>query len=413
MKILHVNTYSSGGAFNGAYRLHLALQKHGIESKMIVKDLPDNHNYIEVYKFNTPFRKKNNFNRIMTRLGFPVTSEQRIWKYTHNRKGKFERISFPFSDYDITISKEYDEADIINLHWVGDFLDYKSFFKKNKKAVVWTLRDSYPFQGIFHLQNDLERNDDYWKRLNNEMIRYKKKCLVQMKSSIVIVGISNFIKERSKSSILFKSFEHHVIYNCIGPDEFKKIDKDVARKLLNIDEKLMVFCFVADSINRFNKGFAELKVAIEMLLSKNVLFLSVGEGCAANFKISVKHRHFGKLTNNDLNLVYAASNAFIFPTKEEALGNVMLEAMASGTPVIGTPIGGLPEVIKSGFNGLLSKDTSSESLKDAMELFLATNQNYHADKITDFIKENFNENKISSQYKRLYKNMMSLNNEKN
>lgn len=378
---------------------------------MLVKDLPDNHNYTNVFKFNTPFRKKNIFNRIMTRLGFPITSDQRIWKYTHNRNGKFERISFPFSDYDITISKEYDEADIINLHWVGNFIDYKSFFKKNKKIVVWTLRDSYPFQGIFHLQNDLERNGEYWKRLNNEMIRYKTKCLAQIKSPIEIVGISNFIKEKSKTSELLRRFEHHVIYNCIDHNEFKRIDKSIARELLNIDKKLIVFCFVADSINRFNKGFSELKVAIEMLLCRNILFLSVGEGTAANFKISVKHRHLGKLNSNDLNLVYAASNAFIFPTKEEALGNVMLEAMACGTPVIGTPIGGIPEVIRTGFNGLLSKNTSSEGLKNAMENFITTRESYHADEITNFISKNFNENKISSEYVQLYENLIKSNNQ--
>lgn len=405
MKVLHVNTYSSGGAFNGMYRLHLALLKQGIKSKVLVKYLPDIHDYTEVYCFNKPFRKKNLFNQVLSKIGFPVTSTQQIWKYTRNKNGQFETISFPFSDWDITESNEYKEADIINLHWVGDYLDFRTFFKKNKKNVVWTLRDSYPFQGIFHLQNDLERNNDYWKKLNNQMILYKKMFLRKNKSSIAFVGISNYIKEKSKASILFNNYEHHTIYNCIDTNLFNKIDKSLARSELNIDEKLIVFCFAADTINRFNKGFKELKTAIEMLPYKNVLFLSVGEGVPSKFKLSVNHRHLGKLANKDLSLVYAASDAFIFPTKEESLGNVMLEAMACGTPVIGTPVGGLPEVIKENFNGVISKDTSSLALKDAIEFFLSIRNDFNSDAIRDFVIKNFNEDKISSEYILLYKNL--------
>jgi glycosyltransferase involved in cell wall biosynthesis len=57
--------------------------------------------------------------------------------------------------------------------------------------------------------------------------------------------------------------------------------------------------------------------------------------------------HFlGYIPEKDLPLFYQASDFFVLPTKElEGFGLVNLEAMASGTPVLGTPVGGIPEVI--------------------------------------------------------------------
>lgn len=82
MKILHVSTSAHGGAFNGAYRLHLALLKQGIQSKMIVKrcnDITKEHK--EVYCYNKEERKTTLLSRIITRFGFPITAEQKNGSY--------------------------------------------------------------------------------------------------------------------------------------------------------------------------------------------------------------------------------------------------------------------------------------------------------------------------------------------
>jgi glycosyltransferase involved in cell wall biosynthesis len=50
---------------------------------------------------------------------------------------------------------------------------------------------------------------------------------------------------------------------------------------------------------------------------------------------------------------YAAMNLFVFPSREEALGSAILEAMSSGLPVIGSANGGIPEVVQPDVNGAL------------------------------------------------------------
>ncbi len=402
MKILHINTHSVGGAFNGAYRLHKALIKQGVQSKMLVRELHVGQILEHVYLYNLKFKTENVINRIQTKIGYPHTFSQKKWNYTNRLIGEFEIISFPFSDYDITLSQEYKEADIIHLHWIGDYLDYKTFFGKNSKPVIWTLRDSFPFLGIFHLVNDLNRNNYQWKMLDQEMIEFKKKYLEQSKFKIEIVGLSKDIKNKSQSSLLFNHLPHHVIHNCIDPKEFERVDKKKARALLNIDNDKIVFCFVASSINRFNKGLKELKEAISLLPVENIEFISVGEGGFNSLHYSIRYRHLGKLNNSDLEIIYSASDAFIFPTMEEALGNVMLESMSCGTPVVGTPIGGLIDVIINGFNGILSKDTSVSGIRDAILAFIERRNEFNSDAIQLFIKTNFSEEKIAQNYINVY-----------
>jgi hypothetical protein len=49
------------------------------------------------------------------------------------------------------------EADIINLHWVANFIDFQSFFRYNDKPIVWTLHDANPFTGGCHYFGKLHR----------------------------------------------------------------------------------------------------------------------------------------------------------------------------------------------------------------------------------------------------------------
>lgn len=406
MKVLHINTLSHGGAFTGTYRLHQALIKSGVSSKIIVRDVPLVNNLEEVYVYHK-FRHKPTFiNRLLSNIGLPVTLEQKKWLFMKGRKGDFEIVSFPFSDFDITRSKEYCEADIIHLHWIAEFIDYPTFLKNNRKPVVWTLRDSFPILGIFHLQNDYEKNSDEWKALDNKMSALKKKLIQRSAFPLIVVGLSNWITEKSLSGEMFKAYSHEVIPNCIDIENFKRIDKTLARKILNVDNNKIVLCFGTESERNVNKGYAELLQALDSIENKDLELVSFGGSISLSCHYSLRHRYLGKLNNEQLSVVFSASDAFIFPTREEALGNVMLEAMACGTPVIGTPVGGLLDVIKPGFNGLLSKDLSSEGLRESILEFVRIRNSFDREAIRNYIAENFSEELISRKYIDIYSSLL-------
>ncbi|MEQ8382704.1 MAG: glycosyltransferase family 1 protein [Coleofasciculus sp. A1-SPW-01] len=64
--------------------------------------------------------------------------------------------------------------------------------------------------------------------------------------------------------------------------------------------------------------------------------------------------HFvGYLTGEALGSAFASSDAFIFPSRTETLGLVLLEAMAAGCPVVAARSGGIPDIVTDGVNGYL------------------------------------------------------------
>ena len=64
--------------------------------------------------------------------------------------------------------------------------------------------------------------------------------------------------------------------------------------------------------------------------------------------------HFvGYLAGEALGAAYASADAFIFPSRTETLGLVLLEAMAAGCPVIAANAGGIPDIVTDGVNGFM------------------------------------------------------------
>jgi glycosyltransferase involved in cell wall biosynthesis len=64
--------------------------------------------------------------------------------------------------------------------------------------------------------------------------------------------------------------------------------------------------------------------------------------------------HFvGYMTGQTLASAFASADAFVFPSRTETLGLVLLEAMAAGCPVIAANAGGIPDIVSDGVNGYL------------------------------------------------------------
>jgi glycosyltransferase involved in cell wall biosynthesis len=403
MKILHINTYPWGGAFNGTYRLHRALLSKGVDSKILVNHKPVDTNLEGVYVYDKPEVKANYFNRISTKLGFPSTFIQKKYFYTSQKPSDYEIITFPFSDYDITNSIHYQEADIINLHWIGNFLDYKSFFKKVNKPIVWTLRDLAPLQGVFHYEEDKIKNFTSFGDIDSRFTSLKINAVKNTRSPVYVIGISNWVTNQSRDNKIFKNFPHGTISNCLNIHDYELLSKTEAKRKLNIDSDKITLSFASDDVLNSRKGFDLLYEAITQLpLLDKLEVLTFGGGNAPVFPINVVHRHFGHLKKKDINTVLCATDALIFPTREEALGNIMLEAMACGTPVIGTKVGGLTDVIRPGFNGMFLDSVSSESLYKTILNFIEIRENFSGEAIRDFIKDNYSEEYIADQYIKLY-----------
>lgn len=134
------------------------------------------------------------------------------------------------------------------------------------------------------------------------------------------------------------------------------------------------------------KGFPYLLEACRILKANGRAFrcLIVGEGperralgkMVRNLDLTDVVSLPGSCSQEDLVAIYRRATLFALPCTVLANGdrdgipNVLLEAMAMGLPVVSSPISGIPEVVQSGYNGLLPAERDSTALASALELLL-------------------------------------------
>jgi glycosyltransferase involved in cell wall biosynthesis len=69
---------------------------------------------------------------------------------------------------------------------------------------------------------------------------------------------------------------------------------------------------------------------------------------------------------NDVAAVLASLDVFVLPSIAEGLPNALLEAMAAGLPVVATAVGGVPEIVQSGVNGMVVEPAAPDALAEAL-----------------------------------------------
>lgn len=145
------------------------------------------------------------------------------------------------------------------------------------------------------------------------------------------------------------------------------------RKQLGVDDKI-VFLYVGRV--SFEKDLDILSESFGRLKEKyrdRVALVVTGEGpylekCRAMFPADTVFTGFKR--GAELSKLYASGDIFVCPSSTETFGNVILEAMASGLPVIGADAGGVSEIIEHSRNGLKFAARNADSLECCMrELF--------------------------------------------
>lgn len=143
----------------------------------------------------------------------------------------------------------------------------------------------------------------------------------------------------------------------VETDRFAPERRDVAwRRALGFDDETVVVAWVGRLV--LEKGLDVFAGAVERLMAQGlpVRALVVGDGPErATFERRLPTAVFtGTLRGDDLPRAYASSNVFMFPSVSEAFGNVTLEAMASGLPVVCARAPGASSLVVEGETGFLA-----------------------------------------------------------
>lgn len=412
MKVLHITTSSRGGAGIAAKRLHDALRENGVQSGFLsANQTIDFDNQIVKDSF-FAYQKPSFFKKIYLKfeaLFFPNRHRKAVAQFRKIKdKLHYEIATLPFSHYALHNHPLVKEADVINLHWVGEFIDYPSFFELCKKPIVWTLHDMNPFQGIFHYKNDENDNFAIASSFDAAMKKIKAEALKKI-STGTVVAPSHWLLAEAEKSMVFEGFEKTCIPNSIALDVFKIQDKEKLRKEYHLEKQEFVLLFVADSVKNKRKGFDLLLEALSLIKDKSITVMAIGKGEMPKVD-NLKIISLGEInTSEKMAACYALADLFVLPSREDNLPNVMLESFASGTPMVGFPIGGVAEHIKINFTGVLADVVSSASLAKAIEHFYATKENYSPLKIRGYSEDNFTFKKQADAYIKIYTDILRRN----
>ena len=408
LNVVHISSYDNGGAGNAAMRLHLGLLEKGVNSTFLcAKKYTSFKNVVEYSQKQGIFKSafiRTPFNAI----GLPIDKVNRNNRQLSRLTGDYELFTFPDSNADILTHAAVKKADIINLHWVSKFLDYPSFFPKVNKPVVWTLHDMNPIQGGFHYHDEVVRTKNTFDDIENKL-RKQKTALISSCKNLTVVAPSKWLHDLAGSSEAFISAKHFHIPYGLPVSLFKDYGREISRAALDLPADKTIISFVSSDIHSPRKGFDMLYDAIKQMKNHpDVVFCAVG-----NVPEGVKDEnfiYFGHVRDERLMaLLYAASDGYVLPSREDNFPNVMLEAMSCGTPVLSFAVGGMKDVIKPGFNGEFAAELSSAALAESLELFIKNIKQYNRKKIRQHIIDHYDFPLQANAYINLYNNILNNN----
>jgi glycosyltransferase involved in cell wall biosynthesis len=375
MRILHLSTGDQEGAYGAAYRVHTALRRRGQDSTMLVV-----HRGRDDATISRFLPSKDLLSRVRRRIRRARIARD-FSRYRSTRPGGLERFSDDRSPFAAEFGKPLPRCDVVNLHWVADFLDYQSFFKSvpRRTPVVWRLADMNAFTGGCHYDAGCARflgNCGQCPQLGSSdpsdlshMIWERKRVAFESvdPTRLHIVATSRWLAEQAKKSSLLGRFPVSTIPNMIDTTDFAPRDRAFARQVLGLQADARVVLFVSQAATNRRKGLALLAQAVETSPSiDNLVLLSVGSGKPV-LSSRVHNVHLGHVSNERfLSLIYSAADLFVIPSLQEAFGQTVLEAMACGVPVVGFEVGGIPDMVRSGRTGVLVPVGDAGALRDAI-----------------------------------------------
>lgn len=419
MRVLLINTSERmGGAAVAAGRLMESLKNNGIKAKLLVRDkqtdrisvVPLPQSWKLVWKF--------------------VWERIAIWMANNFCRENIFAVDIANTGTDITSLPEFHQADVIHLHWINQgMLSLRNIHKilASGKPVVWTMHDMWPCTGICHYAKTCEL---YCKECHNCPFisggkRYKdlayrifhKKKKLYAKYNIHFVTCSHWMEGKARQSALLEGQQVTCIPNPINTNLFRPHDKMQARMRCKLpaDKKLILFGAFKTTDKR--KGIDYLLQACRLMDERNPQLkehfgvVAFGKNSQQLTALLPFHAYPLDYVTDEHRLVdiYNAVDLFAIPSLDENLPNIIMEAMACGTPCVGFNTGGIPEMIDHLHNGYVARYKDVEDFANGIEWILEE-PDYQSlcEQAVRKAVGHYSERAVSKRYIKLYNDLLTV-----
>jgi glycosyltransferase involved in cell wall biosynthesis len=239
-----------------------------------------------------------------------------------------------------------------------------------------------------------------------------RRVLYNLAEKIVVVSRETGESVQAKTGL--KSSKMVIIYNGIAVERYSNPDRLQSRRSLGLSDSTVVF----GSVSRLDpiKDHVTMLRAFEKVTRKHddSMLLIVGEGPARkDIEQAVKEMHLsGKVIltgfSDKVYSLLAGMDLFLQTSMEEGLSLSILEAAASGIPIVATDVGGTPEIIRSGRDGILLGSGNVDAFADAMNRFIEDPEPFRlmADEAKKVIKRQFSLESMVHRYESLYRDIL-------
>lgn len=230
-----------------------------------------------------------------------------------------------------------------------------------------------------------------------------------------VICISQMVRDDIRRFYGVAEEKLHVIYNGIDTEEFSPkltgIHRDRLRRKLGIPQNAVVFLYVGSGFER--KGVRQLLGAFAQVQSEDAYLVIVGKDSRQNaFERYARSSGIGNRVRftgaqKDVRPYLGAADAFTLPTLYEPLSNAVLEALASGLPVITTTRCGAGELIQHGVSGYVCDALDVNTLAAHMGALLDASHRARASQAAAESVRHLTLESMSQQYLQLYRSLLS------
>jgi len=193
-----------------------------------------------------------------------------------------------------------------------------------------------------------------------------------------VICISKMVREEIREHFGVDEAKLHVIYNGIDTQAFHPRLKQQYRASVRAEYRIPadapLFLFVGSGFER--KGVGTLLQAMaDVSESAHLIVVGKDKRLKQFVDLAARHHLAARVhftgAREDVKPFYGAADALVFPTLYEPFGNVTLEAMACGLPVITSKKAGSAELIQNGVNGFVCDALDAPALAASMRLLAA------------------------------------------
>ncbi len=280
------------------------------------------------------------------------------------------------------------------IHQKGHYDSVHAYQASQSAGGGWLLKWWYPqINFLVTIQEGKVLTDQSW------LTRFFRYLIFKKADAITV--ISNYLAHYAKSQN--SKIPISIIPNGVDLNKFKPNSDHASSKMIITSSRLVKKNGIGDLIE------AMAIVRNEILDARLVI---IGSGpLEKSLKLKMKSLNLennveflGEISNESLPKYLSQADVFARPSLSEGLGVSFLEAMASGLPIIGTSVGGIPDFLKDGETGLFCNVADPEDLANKIVRLLRDKQ--LRDKIVSnaksLVAREYDWNIIAEKFEKIY-----------